>query len=135
MFDIEQLRQGLSNNPQFSQALKTTDFVFTNRYYLGGQIGMAIEPIFHKPVTCFDEDLRGFAFWSKPNQWLGKNAIYLGTKTFEVDLDANKRYPSYFQKMTKLGEVPILRGGEIVETFSVYQAQKLLKPYPRPYGN
>ena len=135
LFDIQQLRQGLSNNPKFSQALKTTDFVFTNRYYLGGQIGMAIEPIFHKPITCFDEDLRGFAFWSKPNQWLGKNAIYLGTKTFEVDLDADKRYPSYFQKMTKLGEVPILRGGEVVETFSVYQAQKLLKPYPRPYGN
>jgi hypothetical protein len=135
MFDIQQLRQGLSKDPKFSQALKTTDFVFTNRYYLGGQVGMAIEPQFHKPVTCFDEDLRGFAFWSKPNQWLGKNAIYLGTKTFEVDLDASKRYPSYFQKITKLGEVPILRGGEIVETFSVYQAQKLLKPYPRPYGN
>lgn len=135
LFDIQQLRQGLSNNPKFSQALKTTDFVFTNRYYLGGQIGMAIEPIFHKSVTCFDEDLRGFAFWSKPNQWLGKNAIYLGTKAFEVDLDADKRYPSYFQKMTKLGEVPILRGGEVVEIFSVYQAQKLLKPYPRPYGN
>jgi hypothetical protein len=135
MFDIQQLRRGLSKDPKFSQALKTTDFVFTNRYYLGGQIGMAIEPQFHKPVTCFDEDLRGFAFWSKPNQWLGKNAIYLGTKTFEVDLDASKRYPSYFQKITKLGEVPILRGGEIVETFSVYQAQKLLKPYPRPYGN
>jgi 4-amino-4-deoxy-L-arabinose transferase-like glycosyltransferase len=135
LFDIQQLRQGLSNNPQFSQALKSTDFVFTNRYYLGGQIGMAIEPTFHKPITCFDEDLRGFAFWSKPTQWLGKNAIYLGTKTFEVDLDVNQRYSSYFQKITKLGELPILRGGEVVETFSIYQAQKLLKPYPRPYGN
>jgi hypothetical protein len=135
LFDIQQLRQGLSNNPKFSQALKTTDFVFTNRYYLGGQIGMAIEPTFHKPITCFDEDLRGFAFWSKPNQWLGKDAIYLGTKTFEVDLDAKNRYLSYFQNITKLGEVPILRGGEVVETFSVYQARKLLKPYPRPYGN
>ena len=82
---------------------------------------MAIEPTFHKPITCFDEDLRGFAFWSKPTQWLGKNAIYLGTKTFEVDLDANKRYSSYFQKITKLGELPILRGGEVVETFSIYQ--------------
>jgi hypothetical protein len=115
--------------------LKAADFVFTNRYYLGGQIGMAIEPIFHKPITCFDKDLRGFAFWSKPKQWVGKNAIYLGTKTFEVDIDAKKRYPSYFKSLTKLGEIPIRRGGEVVETFSVYQAQQLLKPYPRPYGN
>ncbi len=135
LFDVQQLRTGLSNNPKFSQAIKKADFVFTNRYYLGGQIGMAIEPVFHKPLTCFDADLRGFAFWSKPKQWVGKNAIYLGSKTFEVDLDAQKRYPSYFQKISKIGEVPIRRGGEIVETFSVYQAQKMLKPFPRPYGN
>jgi 4-amino-4-deoxy-L-arabinose transferase-like glycosyltransferase len=135
IIDIQQLRQGLTGNSKLNLALKQADFVFTNRYYLGGQIGMAVEPIFHKPLTCFDADLRSFAFWSKPQQWVGKNAIYLGTKTFDVDLDAKKRYPSYFKSLTKLGEVPILRGGEIVETFSVYQAQKMLKPFPRPYGN
>jgi 4-amino-4-deoxy-L-arabinose transferase-like glycosyltransferase len=135
LFDIQQLRQGFVSNTKLNLALKKADFVFTNRYYLGGQIGMAIEPIFHKPLTCFDADLRGFAFWSKPKQWIGKNAIYLGSKTFEVDLDAKNRYPSYFKKLTKLGEIPIRRGGEIVETFSVYQAQNMLKPFPRPYGN
>ncbi len=135
LFDVRQLRQGFIDNPKLNIALKKADFVFTNRYYSGGQIAMAIEPVFHKPLTCFDADLRGFAFWSSPKQWLGKNAIYLGSKTFDVDLDANKRYPSYFKNLTKLGEIPIRRGGEIVEIFSVYQAQKLLKPFPRPYGN
>ena len=135
LFDVQQLRQGFIDNPKLNLALKKADFVFTNRYYIGGQIAMAIEPVFHKPLTCFDADLRGFAFWSSPKQWLGKNAIYLGSKTFDVDLDAQKRYPSYFNNLTKLGEIPIRRGGEIVETFSVYQAQKLLKPFPRPYGN
>lgn len=135
IFDIEQLRQEFVNNNKLNLALKKADFVFTNRYYLGGQIAMAIEPIFHKPLTCLDPDPRGFAFWSKPKQWIGKNAIYLGTKTFEVDLDAKNRYPSYFKKITKLGEIPIRRGGEIVETFSVYQAQTMLKAFPRPYGN
>jgi Dolichyl-phosphate-mannose-protein mannosyltransferase len=135
IFDIQQLRQGLIRNSKLNSALKQADFVFTNRYYLGGQIGMAIEPIFHKPVTCFDPNPHSFAFWSKPKQWVSKNAIYLGTKTFQVDLDAKNRYSSYFKKITKLGEIPIRRGGEIVETFSVYQAQNLLKPFPRPYGN
>jgi 4-amino-4-deoxy-L-arabinose transferase-like glycosyltransferase len=135
LFDIQQLRQGFVTNNKLNTALKKADFVFTNRYYLGGQIGMAIEPVFHKPLTCFDADLRGFAFWSKPKQWIGKNAIYLGSKTFDVDLDAKNRYPSYFKSLTKIGEIPIRRGGEIVQTFSVYQAQQLLKPYPRPYGN
>jgi Dolichyl-phosphate-mannose-protein mannosyltransferase len=135
IFDIQQLRQEFISNQTLNSALKSADFVFTNRYYLGGQIGMAIEPIFHKPLTCFDSDPRSFAFWSKPQQWLGKNAIYLGSKKFEVDLDATNRYPSYFQKITKLGEIPIHRGGEIIQTFSVYQAQNMLKPFPRLYGN
>jgi hypothetical protein len=135
IFDIQQLRQGFVSNSKLNLALKKADFVFTNRHYLGGQIGMAIAPIFHKSITCFDPNSRDFAFWSQPKQWVGKNAIYLGSKTFGVDLDAQKRYPSYFKKLTKLGEIPIRRGGEIVETFSVYQAQSMLKPFPRPYGN
>jgi hypothetical protein len=135
LIDIEQLREGFANNPKLNLALKKADFVFTNRYYTGGQIAMAIEPIYNKPVTCFDADLRSFAFWSKPKQWVGKNAIYVGSKTFEVDLDAKKRYPSYFSSLTKLGEIPILRGGIIVENFSIYATQNMLKPFPRPYGN
>ena len=135
LFDIQQLRQGAIADPKIGRALKTADFVFTNRYYLGGQIGMAIEPVFHKPITCFDKDPRGFAFWSKPKQWIGKNAIYIGSKQFDVELDAKRRYPSYFQNITKLGEIPIRRGGKTVQTFIVYQAQKMLKPFPRPYGN
>jgi 4-amino-4-deoxy-L-arabinose transferase-like glycosyltransferase len=135
LFDVKQLGKGFVDNSKLNAAIKKADFVFTNRYYLGGQIGMAIEPIFHKPLTCFESDLRGFAFWSKPKQWVGKNAIYLGSKTFQVDLEAQTIYPKYFQNITKLGEIPIRRGGEIVETFSVYQAQNMLKPFPRPYGN
>lgn len=135
LIDIEQLRAGFTNNPKLNLALTKADFVFTNRYYTGGQIGMAIEPIYHKPVTCFDADLRSFAFWSKPKQWVGKNAIYVGSETFEVDLDAKNRYPSYFSSLTKIGEIPILRGGVIVESFSIYAAQNMLKPFPRPYGN
>ena len=135
MFDVQQLRQALVSNNEFNLAVKNADFVFTNRYYLGGKIGMAIEPIFHKSITCFDRDLRSFAFWSKPQQWVGKNAIYLGTKAAKVDLDAVNLYRSYFQKITKLGEIPIRRGGLVIQTFSIYQAENMLKPFPRPDGN
>jgi 4-amino-4-deoxy-L-arabinose transferase-like glycosyltransferase len=135
IFDVQQLRQGLVSNNKLNLALKNADFVFTNRYYLGGQIGMAIEPTFHKPITCFDSNPRSFAFWSKPQQWVGKNAIYLSTKAAKVDLDAINIYPTYFKKIAKLGEIPIRRGGAIIQTFSIYQAQNMLKPFPRPYGN
>ena len=135
IFDVQQLRQGLVSNNKLNLALKNADFVFTNRYYLGGQIGMAIEPVFHKPITCLDPNPRSFAFWSQPQQWVGKNAIYLSTKAANVDLDAANIYPNYFNKVTKLGEIPIRRGGIVIQTFSIYQAQNMLKPFPRPYGN
>ena len=133
MFDIQQLRQGLIANDELNLALKNADFIFTNRYYLGGQIGMAIAPISHKPITCFDANPRSFAFWSQPQEWVGKSGIYLSTKTAEVDLDATTIYPKYFKKITKLGEIPIRRGGVIIQTFSIYQAQNMLNPFPRPY--
>ncbi len=135
LVDIHQLRQGIVNNATINTALKNTDFVFTNRYYLAGQVGMAIEPIFHKPLTCFDADLRNFAFWSQPNQWVGKNAIYISSDKAQVDLDAKNLYARYFAKLTKLDEVPIQRGGQIIQVFSIYQADQMLKPFPRTASN
>jgi 4-amino-4-deoxy-L-arabinose transferase-like glycosyltransferase len=135
LVDIHQLRHGIVNNSTINTALKNTDFVFTNRYYLGGQIGMAIEPIFHKPITCFGADLRNFGLWSQPEQWLGKNAIYISTEKAQVDLDAQNIYSSYFTKLTKLGEVPIQRGGETIQVFRIYQADRMLKLFPRTTGN
>ncbi len=134
IFDIQQLRNGIVNNSTLNSALKQADFVFTNRCYLGGQIGMAIEP-FHKPLTCFDADLRNFAFWSQPDQWLGKKAIYISSAKAEADFDAKNLYPSYFAKLTKLGEVPIQRGGETIQKFSIYQSDNMLKPFPRTSGH
>jgi 4-amino-4-deoxy-L-arabinose transferase-like glycosyltransferase len=135
MFDIQQLRQGIVGNSQLNLAFQQADFVFTNRYYLGGQIAMAINPVFHKPITCFAADLRNFAFWSQPAQWLGKNAIYISNERSAADLAAKNIYGGYFAKLTKLGEVPIQRGGEAIQVFSIYQADKMLKPFPHNAGN
>jgi hypothetical protein len=41
----------------------------------------------------------------------------------------------WFNSITKLGEIPVLRGGVIVKTFSIYRAEKMLESFPRPYGN
>ena len=62
LFDIKQLRRGFASSPILNSALQNASFVFTNRYYLGGQIGMALAPISKTPITTFDKDIRGFAF-------------------------------------------------------------------------
>jgi hypothetical protein len=134
LIDIQQLRQGFIQSPILRTALAKADFVFTNRYFLGGQIAMALTPLEQKMITCFDADPRGFAFWSKDTQGLNQDALYITSELFEQGEDTNMKYGSYFQSIQKIGAVPIRRGGVVVQVFNVYSAKRLLRPYPRPYG-
>jgi 4-amino-4-deoxy-L-arabinose transferase-like glycosyltransferase len=134
VFDIQQLRQGFATSPNLLSALQNSSFVFTNRYYLAGQIGMALAPLAPTPITTLDRDLRGFAFWSTADQWIGKDALYITNNLFVQEQKFLDRYNLYFQSIDKIGTVPIQRGGAVIDTFHIYQAKNLLKPYPRPYG-
>lgn len=137
MVDIVQLRQAFVENPELKAELQKADFVFVNNFFVAGQVGMAIEPL-GKKVTCFDEDLRGFAYWSKPQDFVGKQALYVTSELFLKDdrfpnpLD---KYKGYFDSITKIADIPIQRGGQSVQIFPVYRTSPMLKPYPRPYGN
>ncbi len=136
LIDIQQLRQGFANSPIFKEALQKSSFIFTNRYYLGGPIAMSLKPISEIPITCFDigNDLRGFAFWSKPNQWLGKDALYVTTEAFISRTDLMASYRNHFDSLNEIETISIRRGGEVVNVIHIYQAKNLLKPYPRAYG-
>ncbi len=134
LFDIQQLRQGFASSPILNSALQNSSFIFTNRYYLAGQIGMALAPISKTPITTFDQDLRGFAFWSKADQWLGKDALYITNNHFASEKKLMDQYKTYFKTIENIGSVPIERGKVVIEVIQVYQAKTLLKPYPRPYG-
>ena len=133
LIDIQQLRRGFVESPIFSAALQRSSFIFTNRNYLSGQIGMALSPLAHTPITSFDIDLRGFAFWSRADQWLGKDALYITTAPFHRRKDLISSYRTYFGSIEEIGTIPIRRGGAVIEVIYVYQAKTLLKPYPRPY--
>ncbi len=136
MIDIEQLRQAFVNTPMLKDELQKANFVFSNNFFVAGQVGMAIEPL-GKKVTCFDEDLRGFAYWSKAEDFVGKTALYITSELFLKDerfpqpLD---KYRGYFQTLEKIANIPIKRSGQAVQIFFVYRASPMLKPYPRPYG-
>ncbi|MBD2035807.1 glycosyltransferase family 39 protein [Leptolyngbya sp. FACHB-321] len=131
LIDIQQLRQGFAS-PLLTAAMSQANFVFTNDLFLAGQVGMAIAPLQPKPITCFDQDLRGFAFWSTPDQWVGQDGL-LVTSASQSSRTV-KQYQAYFQTIQKVADLPIRRGGAIVQVVEVYQCQRLLKPYPRPYG-
>jgi hypothetical protein len=122
-------------------AIEQADFIFINRYFPSGQLAMALHSITKKPLTCFDGDLRGFAYWSTAQEWVGKNAVYIGSETFEASSDISKTkdkiyapFTNYFQDIKEVATIPLQRGGVTTQTWKVYEAHQMLKPYPRPYG-
>jgi Dolichyl-phosphate-mannose-protein mannosyltransferase len=144
MIDVGQLQKALQNSPAVIQAIERSDFVFTNRYFPAGQVAMALHGITNKPLTCLNFDLRGFAFWSKPSDWVGKNAVYIGSEIFQVNTDITtpsidqppgyEPLAAYFQEIKEVATIPLQRGGVVTQNWRVYEAKQMLKPYPRPYG-
>ena len=136
LIDIVQLRQAFVDSPALKAELQKADFVFSNNFFVAGQVGMAIEPL-GKKVTCFDEDLRGFAYWNKAQDFVGKTSLFITSEQFSKDEkfpDPLEKYKDYFQSLEKIADIPLKRGGQTVQIFPVYRASPMLKPYPRPYG-
>ena len=132
MLDTQQLRRQLAASPQVRSALAQADFVFTSDIFFAGQVGLAIAPLTDRPITCLSDDLRGFAFWSKPDQWVGQTGLYLVPQRLTTTA---AQYSEYFSRIEKIAEIPLQRGGVTVEVIQIYRCENLLKPYPRPYGN
>lgn len=143
LIDVSQLQQKIAASPAVLGAIERSDFIFINRYFPSGQLAMALHGITNKPLTCFDGDLRGFAYWSRAEEWVGKNGVYIGSETFQAtanispSTDPNSTYAplgDYFKSMTPVATIPLTRGGVVTQTWRVFAAQEMLKPYPRPYG-
>ncbi|MGQ9865560.1 MAG: ArnT family glycosyltransferase [Pseudanabaenaceae cyanobacterium] len=161
MLDVAQIRQAFREEP-LAQALRDSDFVFSNNFFVAGQMVMALHPLTTQPITCFDTDLRGFAYWSRAQDFVGKTGLYLTTAQFEnfdrraiadlardgepslaaelaaqmegETLPALRVYERFFQNIEAIGEIGLKRAGAVVQTVKVYRATGLQRPYPRPYG-
>jgi 4-amino-4-deoxy-L-arabinose transferase-like glycosyltransferase len=131
LFDVQQLRQAFQNSPQLQELLDQSAFVFTNNLFITGQVAMALVPISQQTITCFDDDLRGFAYWEAADTWLGKDGIYITSEEF---WEPPSKYADYFRSISQIAMIPIDRGGQPIQQIYVFKGERLLKPYPRPYG-
>lgn len=131
LIDIIQLRENIAASPILTEALANSSFIFTNVYYLGGYIAMAIAPLSDLPVTCFSNDARGFMFWTSQQELVGKNGLYITSKRFAAMPKIHKEFTTYFANFTEIAQIPLKRAGEITEIFYVYQGEKLVKPYEK----
>jgi len=134
LLDTGQMRQLIAADPALIATLEEVDFVFTNEYYLGGYLGMAIHPLQDLPITAFSQDPRGFAFWFDQTDWLGQDALYITLERFVADPAIMAQYSPLFNQIEPLTTLPLRRGGAVTETLHIYRATDFQQPYDYPYG-
>jgi 4-amino-4-deoxy-L-arabinose transferase-like glycosyltransferase len=134
LFNIGQMRRQFGADPDLMAALEDVAFVFTNEYYLSAYVDMALYPLVPLPVTAFSQDPRGFAIWFRDQQpWIGQDALYITLARFDQDPEILANYEPLFSQLEPLTEIPLTRGGMVVDTLHVYQARDFQQAYVYPY--
>ena len=104
-------------------------FLFTNRWYASGQVAFATRNKI--PVACYNPgDARGFAFWSRPEDWLGMDGILIDEES-HADIGVN--YKDFFREIQPLPPIEMTRGGRPFRTVNVYLCLDQTRPFPFLY--
>jgi 4-amino-4-deoxy-L-arabinose transferase-like glycosyltransferase len=101
-------------------------FLFTGRWYQSGQLAFATR--YRAPVLCYSvEDAHGFAYWSRPAQWLGQDGILVvvNQSPFEPAV-----YLPFFERIEPLGTFPVVRAGASVRQISLFRCVRQVHPFP-----
>lgn len=105
-------------------------FICTNRWFDSGQLGFNLKE--KPPVLCLNAgDARGFAFWSKPDQWLGWNGLYVTASDHHAG--EARSFEIFFKRVEFVAEFPMTRGGNPFRTVRVYRLVEQTSPFPYTY--
>jgi hypothetical protein len=116
-------------------------FLITNRWYDSGQLAFAVRN--RRPVVCYNSiDARGFAFWSKPEEWVGESGYFILANNFDDErspLDPTapaeveqvlSELRQFFRSVTVAAKFPMTRGGRPWREVRVFRCDVQLRPYP-----
>ena len=106
-------------------------FAGSTRWWLTGKVDWALKG--KKDIICFNPDARNMAFLVDPNALIGEDAIIIGEDHQDtVDEDVNP----FFDSVTKLADIPVIRGGIVEEHLQVYYCKNFhqsAKPFKEDY--
>lgn len=107
---------------------RANTFLFTNHWYDSGQLAFCIRN--RLPVTCYNQgDARGFAYWSKPEDWVGQDGLLVSVEE-TPNLEAWK---PYFKQIELLDSFSMTRGGKPFRPVQVYLCSNQQLPFPFAY--
>jgi Dolichyl-phosphate-mannose-protein mannosyltransferase len=104
-------------------------FVFTRYWYQSAQVAYALGPA-HQ-VLCYNaDDPRGFAFWSKPQDWVGRDAILVTVG----QPDGQERYfARWFAHVEPVKRFWVERGGKPVRRVELFRCTRQRVAFPFSY--
>jgi 4-amino-4-deoxy-L-arabinose transferase-like glycosyltransferase len=104
--------------------------VFTRYWYQSAQLAYAFK--LKHPVLCYNaDDARGFAFWSRPADWVGRDAV-LVTVGDPVGLD--HYYGRWFSHVEPVSDFWVERRGKPARRIGLYRCTQQHTAYPFAQG-
>jgi hypothetical protein len=114
-------RRGLLDRPEL--------FLFSDRWYYCGHLALATDR--RIAVVCYNRNhAQNFAYWSKPEDWVGRDGIFVGvndSRPVVADLER------WFCRFEPLADIPVLRNGVCIRTVHLYRGIEQIRPFP--FGN
>ncbi len=106
-------------------------YLFTNIWYDSGQLAFATRN--KLPVACLHEhDARGFAFWSRPDDYRGKTGYFVIADAPDANL-LKTEYADGFGTMEIVAEFRMARNGRDFRPVTVYRCSPTINPYRFDY--
>jgi hypothetical protein len=104
-------------------------FFFTSCWDDSGQLAFAVKN--RTPVLCYNpSDARGFAFWTRPEEWVGKDGLLI---SLDDHINEPKRFTEYFEHVEQVAAFPMTRNGKPFRDVRVYRCSHQQKPFPYTY--
>lgn len=104
-------------------------FLVTTRWYQSGQLAFATRR--GGAIACYSAfDARGFAYWSKPEEWVGRDAILVTVD--DTTTDPEQLRP-WFDRIEPIARVALDRSGRRVRTLNAFRCVRQRVPFP--YAN
>jgi hypothetical protein len=101
-------------------------FLFTRTWYQSAQIAHAIR--LKRPVLCYNiDDPRGFAFWSNPDSWVGRDGVLL---MINEDFMPVSFYARWFQDALPLADFWVERGGKPLRQVRAFKLVHQVAAFP-----
>jgi len=114
-------RLGLLDDPRV--------FLFTRNWFLSAQLAHATE--MRRPVLCYNlDDPRGFAFWSEPEEWVGRDGVLV---MINEDYTPFTSYLRWFESCEALDDFRVERAGKLIRRVRIFRLNNQLAALPFQY--